>query len=53
MTFEEILIIIETMLSVQQELQNPQLRFSESLVELRQSVADLKEVSQRHERRIE
>lgn len=60
MTLEEIQKVIEGMLAVQQELQNSQLRFAESLIELRQEIADLKgatsslnEISARHERRIE
>lgn len=60
MTPEEIQKAIEGMLSVQRELQNSQLRFDSSLdqlrqeiSELRESTADLKEISQRHERRIE
>ena len=60
MTPEEIQRTIEGMLAVQKELQNSQLRFDSSLdrlgqdiSELRESVADLKEISQRHERRIE
>lgn len=53
MTFDEIQKTIEGMLGVQKELQNSQLRFAESLTELRESVADLKEVTQSHERRIE
>lgn len=67
MTPEEIQRTIEGMLAVQKELQNSQLRFDssldrlgqdiselrESISELRESVTDLKDVSQRHERRIE
>ncbi len=48
------------MLAVQQELQNSQLKFRESLVELGQDIselriatADLKEISARHERRMQ
>lgn len=60
MTPEEIQRMIEGMLAVQKGLQDSQLQFSSNLdtisqdiSELRQSVSDLKEVSQRHERRIE
>ena len=67
MTPEEIQIIIEGMLTVQQGLQNSQINFNQSLDELRANIAanredinelriaiaDLKEISQRHERRIE
>ena len=60
MTPEEIQRTIEGMLAVQKELQNSQLRFDsfldrlgQDISELRESVADLKEISQRHERRIE
>lgn len=60
MTPEEIQRTIEGMLAVQRELQNSQLEFRESLVQLRADITDLKEstrnlneVSQRHERRIE
>lgn len=48
------------MLAVQQGRQSSQLRFAESLVELRQEIADLREstrnlneISARHERRME
>lgn len=60
MTPEEIQRTIEGMLAVQRELQNSQLEFRESLVQLRADITDLKEstrnlneISQRHERRIE
>lgn len=67
MTPEEIQRTIEGMLSVQQELQRSQLEFRESLIplrddivankeainELRMAISDLKEISQRHERRLE
>jgi len=60
MTFEEIQKKIEGMLSIQLELQRAQLEFKSSLPklrddisELRASVVDLKDVSQRHERRME
>jgi hypothetical protein len=60
MTPEEIQQTIEGMLAIQRELQNSQLEFRESLVQLRIDIADLKEstrnlneISQRHERRIE
>lgn len=60
MTPEEIQRTIEGMLAVQKELQNSQLEFRESLVQLRMDITDLKEstknlndISQRHERRIE
>lgn len=60
MNSEEIKKTIEGMLSVQLELQKSQLQFKESLTELRTDIAelragisDLKEISQRHERRIE
>ena len=52
MTFDEIQKTIEGMLGVQKELHNSQLRFAESLTELRESVTELKEVSISHERRI-
>lgn len=52
--------VIEGMLAVQQGRQSSQLRFAESLVELRQEIADLREstrnlneISARHERRME
>jgi len=51
---------IEGMLYLFEELQNSQLEFRESLVQLRMDITDLKEstknlndISQRHERRIE
>ncbi len=53
MNSEEIQRTIEGMLSVQLELQKSQLQFNESLAELRAGISDLKEISQRHERRIE
>ncbi len=60
MTPEEIQRAIEGMLDIQRELQNSQLEFRESLVQLRMDITDLKEstknlndISQRHERRIE
>ncbi len=60
MTPEEIQRTINEMLAVQQELQNSQLKFRESLVELGQDIselriatADLKEISARHERRMQ
>lgn len=53
MTFEEIQQTIQGMLAVQKDLQTSQLRFAESLAELRESTMELNEVSKRHERRIE
>ena len=60
MTPEEIQRTIEGMLSVQKGLQDSQLqltstldRLSGDIAELRQGISDLKEISQRHERRIE
>lgn len=53
MNSEEIQRTIEGMLSVQLELQKSQLQFYESLAELRADISDFKEISQRHERRIE
>lgn len=67
MNFEEMQSILQQMLAVQQNLQAEQVEFKQSLVELREgiaanrvainelriSVSDLKEVSVRHERRIQ
>ena len=57
---EEIQRTIEGMISVQKGLQDSQLqltstldRLSGDIAELRQGISDLKEISQRHERRIE
>jgi prefoldin subunit 5 len=67
MTFEEMQQTIDRLLTVQQELQNSQIRFNQSLEELRANIAanredinelriaisDLNNISLRHERRIE
>lgn len=53
MTFEEMQQIIQGMLVVQQELQASQIEFKASLIELRDDIASLNELSRRHERRLE
>ncbi|MBV9388214.1 MAG: hypothetical protein JOZ78_17475 [Chroococcidiopsidaceae cyanobacterium CP_BM_ER_R8_30] len=53
MTFEEIKQVIEGMLSVQRELQASQLELKQNISDLSASVANLNEISRRHERRIE
>lgn len=53
MTPEEIQKAIEGMLAIQRELQNTQLRMSQEISDLKQSVSELNDISRRHERRLE
>lgn len=53
MTPEEIQKAIEGMLAIQRELQNTQLRMSQEISDLKQSVSELNDIGRRHERRLE